>query len=393
MIAGRAVAAAAVLVSALVLGNALRDARASVPATPIPDAGTALSGGTASSTPTGNCVLLGRVAPQVAAPLEVVDANDGTKRITSAEGGFALAVPGSWVVWPGQSGPPAYAQAHATSYEPKTAPTPDPERWMLPPSVGISLDVQVWMNADRAPLERFADNIHIGPDQMSKAAGETETIGGQAAYRFTINDEHRFQPSGRPLVVTKQTRIVWLIQSPIPDRVIVAWATPGESALLATVERAVTQIALTQPVLSQRPVTNQRDEILKKWTRDKNGVLIAGRRVEAKLMTYAEANAAMNRRAQSLGPTPAPKPIQLLRLDHDPDDLYWVVAVSGPDLPQGRFGGPPLGLGAAAGTPTPTAWMLYDTSATGDNVAGTGAQFATQGSWPPGFDALPDRCR
>src|SRR5207245_10423595 len=96
---------------------------------------------------------------------------------------------------------------------------------------------------------------------------------------------------------------------------------------------------------------------------------IPGRRVEAKLMTYAEANAAMNQPV----PPGAVKPIQLVRLDHDPDDLYWVVAVSGgADLPQ-PMGGP---LRQNAGTPQPTAWMLYDTSATGDNLAGTGMQLA-----------------
>jgi hypothetical protein len=191
--------------------------------------------------------------------------------------------------------------------------------------------------------------------------------------------------------VTRQTRIVWLIQSPVPDRVIVAWATPGESALFATVERAVTQMTITPPDQSQRPVTYQRRDVLEKWSYDKNGALIAGRRVEAKLMTYAEANAAMNRPAPAVGATAAPKPIQLLRLDHDPDDLYWVVAVSGPDLPQGRGG--PMRIGVSGATPTPTAWILYSTSATADDLAGTATQIATQGSWPPSFTDLPDRCR
>jgi len=63
------------------------------------------------------------------------------------------------------------------------------------------------------------------------------------------------------------------------------------------------------------------------------------------------------------------------------------VAVSGPDLPQGR-GGP-----AGARSPAPTAWILYDTSGTGGTQSGTGQQIATAGTWPPGFDALPDRCR
>jgi len=393
LIAGRIMLALAVVAGALILGTTLRDMRsgALAPAT-TPDTGVALAGGTPAPTPAvADCVALARVAAHVAPPLAIIDANDGTKRITSAEGGFALTVPGSWVVWPGQSGQRAYAQAHASSYDPKTVPPPDPERWMLPPSVGIALDVQVWMNAERVSLERFADNVFIGPDQMSKTPGKVETIAGHAAYRFAINDEHRFQPSDRPLVVTRQTRIVWLIQSPVPDRVIVAWATPGESALFTTAERAVTQMTIVPPDQSQRPVTYQRGDVLRKWSYDKNGTRIAGRRVEAKLMTYAEANAAMNRPAPAVGATAAPKPIQLLRLDHDPDDLYWVVAVSGPDLPQGRGG--PMGIGVSGATPTPTVWILYDTSATADDLAGTATQIATQGSWPPGFADLPDRCR
>jgi hypothetical protein len=47
-------------------------------------------------------------------------------------------------------------------------------------------------------------------------------------------------------------------------------------------------------------------------------------------MTFTEASAAMT---VGGGPPPSPggsRPIQLLRLDHDPDDLYWLIAVSGP---------------------------------------------------------------
>src|SRR5439155_1747602 len=66
------------------------------------------------------------------------------------------------------------------------------------------------------------------------------------------------------------------------------------------------------------------------------------------------------------------------------------LAVSGPDLPASR-GGPP-GRGVAVGTPAPTAWILYDTPATNDRGERTGQGFSTAGTWPPGFDTLPDRC-
>jgi len=142
---------------------------------------------------------------------------------------------------------------------------------------------------------------------------------------------------------------------------------------------------VTTPIASEKPVTVLRSEIVKQWTIGKDGDQISGRRVDAKLMTYAEASAAM------MAPYPSdpngPRSIGIPRIDHDPDDLYWLVAVSGPDLP-GRRGGP---FGAAS--PAPTAWILYDTSATGGNLSGTGQLSATAGTWPPGFDALADRCR
>ena len=389
LVAGRVILAATVLILAVVVGNVLRDVRSTAgePPTQSPDAGGALSAATPTARPT-NCTQLGNVSRRVAPPLEVVVETDGFKRVTSAEGGYSLRVPGSWLVTSGPFTDPSFAQANITSYEPKTAPTPDPERWMLPPSVGISFSVQVWLNVDHVALERFADNITIGPDQMSKATGVMTVIAGQPAYRFIINDEHRFQPSDRPLVVTKQTRVVWLVQSPQSERVIVMYATPGESSQLGTVEEAIVRMSITQAIASSRPVTHQPDEILAQWLYDKSGAPIVGRRAEAKLMTYAEANAAMN------GPVPVggPKPIQLLRLDHDPDDLYWLVAVSGPGLPEPRGGPFRLQTGIPA-TPTPTTWILYDTSATGRDLGGTGMRIANAGNWPPGFDTFPDRCR
>ncbi len=66
------------------------------------------------------------------------------------------------------------------------------------------------------------------------------------------------------------------------------------------------------------------------------------------------------------------------------EELVWIVAVSGPDLPQGR--------GSPAATPPPTAWIEYLTPATNDRSEGMGQAFASTGTWPAGFDALPDRC-
>jgi hypothetical protein len=82
------------------------------------------------------------------------------------------------------------------------------------------------------------------------------------------------------------------------------------------------------------------------------------------------------------------------RMDRDWDELIWVIAVSGPDLPMGR-GGPRGIVGQSGPQPTiaPTTWMLTMAPATNDDGSGTGAAFATQGTWPPRFDDLVDRCR
>jgi hypothetical protein len=143
--------------------------------------------------------------------------------------------------------------------------------------------------------------------------------------------------------------------------------------------------------ISQRPVVLQRDEVLRQWLYDKNGALIPGRRARAKLMTFTEASAAMTLGGGPPPPPGGPRPIQLLRLDHDPDDLYWVIAVSGPDLPQGR-GGLQV-FGGSRATPPPTTWILSDMSATGNNTGPAAGEYSIQGAWPQTFDALPDRCR
>ena len=339
-----------------------------------------------------DCLALGQLPTAPAPQLAVADLGDGTQRITSAESGYSLVAPNAWSVTGSFSGgiEPLYGQAHLASFDRQQVQTPRPEAgYMLPPAVGINLDIEVWQNPLREPLDRYAMGVSIGPDQVAVVPGGPVTIDGRPAYRLTIQDERRFQPTSAPLITTRQTRAVWLVRTTRDDRVIVIAATPAESPLLALVERAVAGLRVTVPVGSTKPVTVQRSQIVKQWTTGTDGSQIAGRRVVAKLMTYAEASAALN--GPRTADANAPHAIGIPRIDHDPDDLYWLVAVSGPDLPQGR-GGPP----GAQSSPPPTAWILYDTSATGRSLVG-GAQYAgasaSSGTWPPGFDALVDRCR
>jgi len=341
---------------------------------------------------TAECVELARLPDRPAPPLALVELGDGTRRITSADGGYSISAPTAWSVTGSFSGAiePLFGQVHLGSFDRQRVQTPRPEAgYMLPPEVGINLDIEIWQNPKREPLERYALGVGVGPDQVAVVPGGPLTLDGRAAYRFTIQDERRFQPANAPLIVTRQTRAIWLVPMTREDRLVVIAATPAESPLLALAETAVASLRVTSPVVSSKPVTLQRREIVKQWTTSPDGTPIAGRRVSAKLMTYAEASAEVM--APHTTQANAPRGIGIARIDHDADALFWLVAVAGPDLPQGR-GGP-----MTAGSPPPTAWMLYDVSATGGSAAGTGMQYAgasaASGTWPLGFDALPDRCR
>lgn len=344
----------------------------------------------ATPTSTADCVTLGAITPVPVPPLEVVDLTDGIQRVTSAEGGYSLLVPSAWLVSGSLfgNGVNAFGQAHMSSYDPRTAPQPRLEAGgILPPEVGIRLDVEVWANTLGEAPDAFARHVRIGPDQVAVMPGSFMSLSGVQAYRTTIQDERRFQPADAPLIATRQTRALWVIPSPRADRVLVIYATPAESPLLPVVERAVSTLAVTAPAQAVQHVIHQRSEILQRWLVGKSGP-VSGRRAEAKLMTYAEAAIAVHPGQPAQPGQPQVTPMGILRIDRDPEELFWIVAVSGPDLPQGRLGP------AAPGTPPPTTWMLYTTAATADpnRAAGTGSTYSSIGTWPPGFDALPDRC-
>jgi hypothetical protein len=376
----RILAAAAFAIATLACGSTLREidsqagARGSATSTPPVEA---------SATAVSNCDVLGRVTPAPAPPLETVDLGNGTQRITSAEAGYSIVAPASWLVSssflvsPGiLNSSPSFGQAHLSSYDPTSIDRASviASGRMLSPSVGIRLDIELWRNPKLESPEDYAKNVRIGPDQSAVLPGRTVTFGGQHAYQTTIRDEYRFQPATGPLEVTQQTRLLWLVPVLRQDRMLVINATPGESPLRSRVESIVATLQVTQPVISQLPVVNQRDAILRQWLYAKTGAPIAGRRVEAKLITYTDSVAAMNGGG-------------LLRIDRDPDELFWLVAVSGgPELPEPRGG--PMGY-----SPRPTTWIEYQAPATNGRYDGTGTQIASTGIWPPGFDALIDRCR
>jgi len=348
------------------------------------------AGAPASASPTasttaavGDCVVLGAIAPVPVPPLELRDLGDGTRRVTSAEGGYSLVMPGDWLVSASFAGgiEPPFAQAHSSSYDPRAAPSSRPEAGgILPPEVGIRFDIELWANPSTEPADVYAQRLTIGIHQVAVLPGSFVDLDGRRAYRTTIQDEVRFQPAAGPLITTRQTRAVWLVPSARADRMLVLYATPAESQLLSIAERAVSTLQVTVPATAALPVTKQRSEIRSQWLVGKAGP-IAGRRVEAKLMTYAESAVAV--RGPQQGPNP-PTPMGILRIDRDPEELSWLVAVSGPDLPS--RGGP-------MGPPPTTTWILYNAAATVARYSGgVGGSSASTGTWPSHFDTLPDRC-
>jgi len=328
-----------------------------------------------------SCHALERLPARPAPPLEILDRGDGTKMLISAEAGYTILAPESWLVTTGSWATPAFGQAHLTSYDPKTVDyRMETTHGMVAPEAGIRLDIEVWTRPEDEPLDRYATRVPIGPSQTAVLPGHFVTLAGRRAYRATIQDEHRYQPTSGPPIVTRQTRLLWLVPTLRPDRVLVIYATPAESSLRALAEATVATLQLSRPVVSEMPIVHRRDEIVRRWLYDeKTGQPIAGRRAEAKLVTYAESRAAMQGGSG------------LLRIDRDPEELFWLVAVTGPGLPlpRGGLGGP----GSTGATPSPTAWMLYQTPATNDRSEGTGGQSSSNGTWPPGFDGLTDRCR
>lgn len=369
------VGAAALLIAALGVGNALRAQRAEPSPTPSPEPSAIVALAASTQRPQPNCVALGQIAPAPVPQLATPDLGNGTKSITSVEGGYTLVVPSAWLVEPGILSTTAwFGQTHITSYDPKTIGNLGPEApGMLSPKFGISLDLQLWWNPTGEALDLYAQRIHIGPDQKTVLPGGYVMIGGRRAYHMTIQDEHGFQPTTGPVVITTQTRPVWIIPTDRADRLLVVYATPGESDLFPAVEKIVEGLVLFRPASPSLPVIHQRDEMIDRWLYDKTGARIADRRVEAKLMTYTEAVAAFNRGGG------------ISRIDRDPDELFWLVVVSGSNLPQGR--------GSPAGTLPPTTWIMYEAPATNDRYEMTGTSYASTGTWPANFDALPDRCR
>jgi hypothetical protein len=159
-----------------------------------------------------------------------VDLGDGTKRLTSAEAGYSIVAPSEWLVSssflfsPGVlNSTPSFGQAHLTSYDPTAVDRANMNAFgrMLPPGVGIRVDIELWRNPVLESAEEYRKNVRIGPDQSAVLRGHAVTIAGQPGYQTTIQDEFRFQPATGPLEITRPTRLLWLVPVLRQDRMLV----------------------------------------------------------------------------------------------------------------------------------------------------------------------------
>ena len=156
-------------------------------------------------------------------------------------------------------------------------------------------------------------------------------VAGQLAFRAVVKEEHLVGHDVNGPIVTRQSRLLWVVPTLGSERLLVLYACPRENPLIATADNIVSTLSLSTPVVARVPVKRSRDQVLHKWLYDTSGASIPGRRAESKLMTDAQLSRALPGIFSDLGLDWGNRS---LRIDEDPGKLLWVVAVSGGDLGQ-----------------------------------------------------------
>jgi hypothetical protein len=236
------------------------------------------------------------------------------------------------------------------------------ENWF---SNATSLRVEVWANPDHLSAEAWSIGNLGGTIVTKTSESSPTTIAGKAALVF------RQSVGPQPPDNHFDSQKIWIVPTERSDRMLVITAQLGESVYATEIDAAVMSLAIFSPQSAVTSVNITRDDVLGRW---KNTSPAPGR-VEAKLVTWAEASTLESAMSWN-------------RLDRDPDSLVWVVAVSVVGGEPG-FGLPGRGLGQQASP----RWQMYVTPAnSSDDGAGMWGQLSPNGDWPPGFDALKDRC-
>jgi hypothetical protein len=289
-------------------------------------------------------------------------AGAGLARVESAAGGWRMDFPDGW--WPSRNG---FAGILLGTRDPDLgiASTVGLETWFL---TAASLRVEIWGNPNQLSAEAWTP-VNLGDNLSTKTIESSNvTIAGKAA--LVLRRSVGPQPPDNRFDSQK----IWIVPVDRSDRMLVITAQPGDGGYAAEMDAAVTSLALftAQSAVSNSDVT--REDVLGRWKNMSPGP----GRVEAKLVTWADAQTLEKAGSWS-------------RLDRDPDSLVWVVAVSAVGAEPGFSLTSRGGRGPIA--QDPPRWQMYVTPAySTDDGAGTWGQTSNIGDWPPGFDALRDRC-
>jgi hypothetical protein len=301
--------------------------------------------------------------PRPTASPATSSAGAGMARVESALGGWRMDFPDGW--WPSRNG---FAGVTLGTRDPDLgiASSVGLETWFLTAS---ALRVELWANPDQLSAEAWSAGTLGGTIVTKNTESSPVTIAGKAA--LVLRQSVGPQPPDNHFDSQK----VWVVPAERPDRMLVITAQLGEGVYAAEMDAAVTSLALFPPQPAVSSVDMTREDVLGRW---KNASPAPGR-VEAKLVTWAEA--ATLEKASGWN-----------RLDRDPDSLVWIVAVSAIGAEPG-FGLSSRGGRLGAGPQDPPRWQMYVTAAnSNDDGAGMWGQLSSNGDWPPGFDALKDRC-
>jgi len=288
--------------------------------------------------------------PRPTPTLAVAPAPGGLARAENAAGGWSLAVPDGW--WPQRWG---FGGAMFWTH--------DPDLGIASPGLSLNwpgtsvVRVEIWVNPDHLDATGYArEYFRTGASPM--------TIAGREGATFTV--DRGAQPPDNHGLVERE----WIVPTLFDGRMLVITATPADTAYRQEVDALVASIALSSPLPASQKPDITRQQVLDRWVGAK--VKQQPTRVEAKLVRFEDVN------ARGLGNGMA-------RLDRDPRQLVWVVAVSLKGLPDSGFGG--RGLVDTG----PQKWTAYVTPAfSTDSGDGLWSQYSANGDWPDWFDALVD---
>jgi len=289
----------------------------------------------------------------------------GLARVESGAGGWRLDFPDGW--WPSRNG---FAGILLSTRDPDLGIggpiTSGLEGWYL---TGAGLRIELWANPDHLSAEAWSA-AHLGDTFVAKTTDSSPvTIAGKTA--LILRRSVGPQPPDNHFDSQK----TWIVPTERADRMLVITAQLGEGVYAAEMDAAVASLAVFPAQRAASSVDVSREDVLGRW---KNAGPAPGR-VEAKLVTWADAQTLD--KASGLNP-----------LNRDPDSLVWIVAVSAVGGEPG-FSLPTRGGRLGGGQSDAPRWQMYVTPAnSNDDGAGTWGQLSSNGDWPPGFDALKDRC-